>query len=123
MTEENLQKQVCNYLRLQYPKVLFNSDLSGIKLTMGQAVKAKALRSSKGFPDLMIFEPKGKYHGLFIELKRDGEKIYKKDCTPVSEHVYNQIKLINQLIIKGYYASFCIGFDSAKKLIDQYLSI
>ena len=68
--EENLQIAVCNYLRAQYPKVLFNSDLSGIKLTMGQAVKAKKLRSSKGFPDLVIYEPRGNYHALFLELKR-----------------------------------------------------
>lgn len=40
MTELDLQTQVADYLRLQYPGVLFHSDYgSGIRLTPGQAVK------------------------------------------------------------------------------------
>lgn len=137
MKEENEHKQVCEYLKMQYPKVLFNTDLSGIRLTMGQAVKAKKFRSSNGFPDIVIYKasrkilftplsPVGgeikKYHGLFIELKRKGEKIYKKDgVTPKNEHVSEQIDMLNKLQMEGYYACFCIGFDEAKKLIDWYL--
>ena len=79
MKEENLHLAVCNYIRMQYPDVLFNSGMSGVKLTMGQAIKAKRLRSCKGFPDLVIYEPRGEHKGLFIELKREGENILKKD--------------------------------------------
>ena len=71
LKEENLHLAVCNYIRMQYPDVLFNSDMSGVKLTMGQAIKAKRLRSCKGFPDLVIYEPRGEHKGLFIELKRE----------------------------------------------------
>ena len=79
LKEESLHLAVCNYIRMQYPNVLFNSDMSGVKLTMGQAIKAKRLRSCKGFPDLVIYEPRGEHKGLFIELKREGEKICKKE--------------------------------------------
>ena len=119
--EENLQIAVCNYLRAQYPKVLFNSDLSGIKLTMGQAVKAKKLRSSKGFPDLVIYEPRGNYHALFLELKREGEKITNKKGELKTDHLREQEEIIQKLNLKGYLACFAIGFDEAKKIIDLYL--
>lgn len=119
--EENLQIAVCNYLRAQYPKVLFNSDLSGIKLTMGQAVKAKKLRSSKGFPDLVIYEPRGNYHALFLELKREGEKILNKKGDLKTDHLKEQDEVISKLCVKGYLACFAIGFDEAKKIIDLYL--
>ena len=119
--EENLQIAVCNYLRAQYPKVLFNSDLSGIKLTMGQAVKAKKLRSSKGFPDLVIYEPRGNYHALFLELKREGEKITNKKGELKTDHLREQEEIIQKLNLKGYLACFAIGFDEAKRIIDLYL--
>jgi len=119
--EENLQIAVCNYLRLQYPNILFNSDLSGIKLTMGQAVKAKKLRSSKGFPDLVIYEPRGRYCGLFIELKREGERITNKKGELISYRLKEQDEIIQKLNLKGYLACFAIGFDEAKKIIDMYL--
>lgn len=119
--EENLQIVVCNYIRAQYPKVLFNSDLSGIKLTMGQAVKAKKLRSSKGFPDLVIYEPRGNYHALFLELKREGEKILNKKGDLKTDHLKEQDEVISKLCVKGYLACFAIGFDEAKRIIDMYL--
>ena len=119
--EENLQIAVCNYLRAQYPKVLFNSDLSGIKLTMGQAVKAKKLRSSKGFPDLVIYEPRGNYHALFLELKREGEKILNKKGDLKTDHLKEQDEVISKLCVKDYLACFAIGFDEAKRIIDMYL--
>ena len=123
MTEKILHKQVCEYLRYQYPKVMFNSDLAGsLKLTIGQAVSLKSLRSNRGFPDIAIYEPRGKYHGLFIELKKDGEKLYKKDgITPFSDHIAEQQECMSELVIRGYDCYFCIGFNQAKITIDNYL--
>lgn len=122
-SEKSLHKAVCDYLRCQYPKVIFNTDLSGIKLTKGQAIQTKSLRSGKGFPDIMIFEPRAGKHGLFIELKREGEKIFKKDSRLKSEHLEEQAAMIAKLNERGYYATFCIGMDEAIKVIDWYLTI
>jgi hypothetical protein len=120
--EANLHQNICSYIRQQYPKVLFNTDLSGLKLTLGQAVKVKQLRSSNGFPDLMIFYPNKNYHGLFIELKKDGTKLYKKDgITPVNEHIKEQFEIIDKLGVLGYCATFGIGFDEVKQIIDLYM--
>ena len=121
-SEKDLQKMVCDYLKAQYPKVLFNSDMAGaMKLTIGQAVQISKLRSNKGYPDLAIYEPRGEYNGLFIELKKEGEVLYKKNGEAITEHVQEQINCINLLKAKGYYAIMCIGFDETKMAIDLYL--
>jgi hypothetical protein len=121
MSEKTLHRAVCDYLRLQYPKVLFNSDMSGLRLTMGQAVQAKTLRSMSGFPDLVIYEPRHGYHGLFVELKREGERIIKKDGSAATPHISEQFKMLRALVDRGYYAHMCVGFDMAREIIDNYL--
>lgn len=132
MSEKTTHKAVCDYLRYAYPKVLFNSDLSGsMKLTIGQARAFKNLRSNRGFPDLMIFEPRHCYHGLFIELKKEGHDIYCKrkiDAAgyPVlkdDDHIREQFKMIHALEKRGYKACFCVGFDEARKVLDEYLKL
>lgn len=122
--EENLQMMVCNYLRNFYPDVIFTCDLSsGMKLTIGQAVKAKRMRSSRGMPDVMILAKRHGKNGLFIELKRQGTKIYLKDgITLVSdEHIREQAAILETLRNEGYEAQFAIGIDNARQLIDNYL--
>lgn len=122
--EEHLQIQVCNYLRLQYPKVLFACDLaSGIKLSIGQAVKAGRMRQSRGYPDLMIFEARGEYHGLMMELKREGTRIYiRSGGMTMDAHIREQARVLEALTNNGYKAVFAIGFDEAIKIIDEYLT-
>jgi hypothetical protein len=122
MSEKSLHRAVCDYIRLQYPDVLFNSDLAGAtKLTMGQAVAMKALRSNRGFPDIVIYEVRKGCHGMFIELKKEGEKIYKRDGSPVTPHIEEQLHCLIELQKRGYNAVFAIGFDAAKRVIDNYL--
>lgn len=132
MKEEVIQQQLADYLRLQYPDVIFHSDFgSGTKLTMGQAVKQKRLNGGKrAWPDMFIAEPMPRcidgswnheYNGLFIELKKEGTRIKKKNGEWASKHIAEQAQLIEQLKDRGYYAAFVVGFDEAKDLIDAYL--
>ena len=123
-SEEILHEEVARYIRFLYPKVIFNSDMSGVKLTMFQAKKAAKLRSSRAFPDLVIYEPVDNYKGLFIELKADGVKVFKKDGSLVAnKHIKEQAEMIEKLREKGYAAYFACGFDEAIKIIDNYLKI
>lgn len=124
MSEKTLHKAVCNYLRYRYPSAIFNTDLSGAtKLTIGQAVFMKSLRSRRGFPDIVVYEPRGDYHGLFIELKRDGEKIYTKDNRPATPHIAEQQECMTDLAERGYYCAFAVGIDAAMRTIDEYMKI
>ena len=122
-SEKDLQKLVCNYLKIAYPTVLFNSDMAGaMKLTIGQAVQIANLRSNKGYPDLAIYETRGEYSGLFIELKKEGENLQKRDGSPITPHVQEQLNCIRLLRSKGYKAHFCVGWQEAKDAIDNYLN-
>lgn len=122
MSEKIEHKQVVSYIKAQYPNVIFRTDYSaGIKLRIGQAVAHQQLQSCKGFPDLTIFHANNKYHALLIELKRTGEKLYKKDgVTFKSEHLEQQNKVHKELLKSNYYATFAIGFEQAKQIIDNY---
>ena len=121
--EESVQIQVSNYLKCRYPSVIFTSDSSGVKLNMGQAKVLKAMRCEGAkIPDMLIFEPRGKYKGLFLELKREGEKVFKADGSPYAGHLYEQWKTLERLKEKGYQACFAIGVDDAIAIIDGYMN-
>lgn len=123
--EEAIQLQVCNYLKIQYPKILFITDVAaGMKLSIGQAVKASKMRSNRGMPDLIILQPKGDYyHGLCLELKKDGAKMFKRNGEMVSdEHLQEQSEVLKRLRALNYIAEFAVGFDEAKIIIDKYLT-
>lgn len=123
MKESDLQVMVADYLRLRYPKVLFHSDYgSGLKLTQGQAMKQKRQNGGRrGWPDLFLAEPMNGLHGLFIELKKAGTRLKKKDGTWASAHLEEQNEVLNALQKKGYAAYFAVGFEEAKDIIDDYL--
>lgn len=121
--EEKLQIAVCDYIRLKYKDVIFCSDVgSRVRLTKSQAGKAKMMRSGRGHPDLFIAEPKGEFHGMYLELKADGVKVFKKDGTLRKDrHLEEQYEMLQRLKKKKYFAEFAIGFDEAKLYIDYYL--
>lgn len=124
MTELETQTMVADYIRLRYPDVIFHSDFgSGVRLTMGQAIKQKRLNGGRrSYPDMFIAEPVGKHHGLFIELKKDGTRILKKDGTLVADaHIREQADMLQKLERRGFKAYFAVGFEQAKQIIDEYL--
>lgn len=123
--EYNMQVAICNYLSVQYSKVLFLTDtIASVRLTMPQQQRNKKVQK-KDFhcPDLLILEPMGNFSGLLIELKT--ETPFKKDGSikvSQNDHLLHQQESINKLIDKGYYACFIWSFEEAKKLIDIYLN-
>ena len=134
MTEHDIYKMIADYLRYQYPTVIYRFDLAAdLKLTMGQASKHKRLQRYRGYPDLFIAAPvvsreRGACYtdrfwcGLFLEIKKDGTRIFKKDGKLVAdEHIREQYDMLRDLRTKGYAAEFGIGFEATKKLIDDYM--
>lgn len=121
--EFELQTQVCRYISAQYPHVLFSSDtIAFIKLTGAQAGRNAKIQK-KGFkaPDIVLYEARHGYHGLFIELKIDSP--FKRDgALKKSDHLEGQARSMQQLKDRGYYATFAWDFDMIKNIIDRYLS-
>ena len=124
--EFELQCEICAYLVMKYPDVMFRSDLAGIKMSIGQAVKIKRLRNSSGFPDIHIIEQaiiRGvRYSGLFIEIKLNVEAIYKKNrVLRISKHIQDQHANLIELRKRGYMAEWGYGWDDIIIKIDNYL--
>lgn len=118
-----LQKQICKWLDLQFPKVLYLSDtIASVKLTIPQQKRNKQIQKEHfKCPDLLILEPNNIYHGLFIELKVKSP--YKKDRSLYKdEHLEAQQKTIKDLNQKGYYSCFSWGFEMTKNIITEYLN-
>ncbi|WP_299153097.1 hypothetical protein [uncultured Christiangramia sp.] len=120
--EYELQKMLCQWLEIQFPKVLFLSDtIASVKLKIPQQLRNKKIQKS-GFkcPDLLILEPKKGYAGLFIELKtkspfkKNGE-IYSNDHLKAQQHS------LNKLEEKGYKTCFSWEFERTKNIIESYL--
>lgn len=148
MTEAELQEAVANYLVRQYPGAMFHSDFgSGIKLTPGQAVKQKRQNGGRrAWPDMFIAQAAPRlyithapthcgihpncvdpnsgrmvYYGLYIELKKEGTRLKKKNGDWATEHIAEQAGVLEELRQRGYCAEFAVGFGEAKKIIDEYL--
>jgi len=111
-SELQLQIAVVRYLQMQPREILFNGSAGGIRTSMSQAKKMKASGYRKGWPDLLIMEPRGEFHGLAIELKVKGNY-------PSAE----QKKVIQDLKERGYWAEVATGFDQAKEIIDFYFKL
>ena len=107
---------------------MFHSDYgAGVKLTARQgAVQKRQNGGRRAWPDMFIAEPnmlpdgRGSF-GLFIELKREGTRLKKKDGKWASPHIEEQADVLDRLTFRGYRAEFACGFEEAKKLIDNYL--
>lgn len=122
--EQQLQLQICEYLRLQYPHAIFFSEPSGLRVSIGQAVLLKKMRSFGKLPDMFVAYPNGKYHGLFMELKIEGTTIFKANGELVAnEHIRQQFDTLCRLHNLGYAAVFAVGFEDAISKINRYFSL
>lgn len=122
--EDILQRQVIEYLELKYKVTPICMGTEGKKSPF-ERFKFKWMGGQSGVSDLFIPVPTGFFSGLFIELKKEDAKIWKKDGSLYAtnkEHHQKQIDFINKMSERGYMASMCIGFDSAKQVIDNYFS-
>ena len=137
MKEEILHKQITDYIKFQYPKVIFTTDMSGIKLPTGLAVKSSKLRSSRGIPDILIFQTAGKlvietikyknqvvfqFAGLFLEVKSKTPFLKNGELSK-NKHIQEQNEIHKRLRRQGYYTVFVWSFAQAKIIIDDYLKI
>ena len=121
--EQEIHIAICQYIRNKYPDVLFSSESGGIRVSMGLAKKLKLMRSCDKLPDLMIFEPRKQYKGLFLEIKKDDVTIYKKGGGFTSnEHIIGQRNILHKLNEKGYLALFVVGYDHAIQVLEYYFS-
>lgn len=122
-TEAGLSQMTATYLREHYPEALFNMDvLAGINLSVKQGAQAKKQGKTKSWPDVFIAVARRGFHGLFIEQKKQGERVHlASDRTKfASKHIAAQATMLQRLRDQGYCAEFAVGFAETKELIDWY---
>lgn len=110
-TEDQEQIMLATWLTKQ--GIRFYAIPNGGQRNLFEALKFKRMGLSPGIPDLCIPIPSGSYHGLYLELKRmSGGK--------VSD---NQAEWLDFLREKGYQAQVAKGFEEARAIILDYLSL
>ena len=111
--EHTAQTQLVARVRSFYPDVIIAAVPNGGSRDVREAVKLKAEGVLPGFPDLIIAEPRGKYHGMFLEMKR--EKGGRLDP--------RQKEMLEKLGKRGYLARVAYGVDQAWELVEWYLAL
>jgi len=121
-TEEQEQTELCKWIKLKYPNILYTVDLGGIRLQPHQRGLMKT-RARRGHPDLILQEWfLDKYCGLAIEFKKTGEKVCKLNGElKKNDHLEEQLEYILALRERYYIAGFVCGLDAAKIVISAYL--
>lgn len=80
---------------------------------MNEAKRLKAAGYKKGFPDVFVYEPRGAFHGLAIELKKE-----KGGSVSASQREW-----IAALEARGYHAVVAKGLEAAQMVIVDYLAV
>lgn len=101
------------FMRGKYPEIdsLYHIPNGGSRNRI-EAANLKRQGVKAGVPDLCLPAARGKYHGLYIEMKYGKNK--------ASE---NQEKWIAALREQGYVAEICYGWQQAAELITKYLEL
>jgi hypothetical protein len=111
-SESNQQEIVIKYLRLAYPDALYCASAGGMRTSYLQAIKMKRTGYVKGFPDLFIYEPRGEFHGLAIEMKKEKGGVASPEQKRWQDDLRN----------RGYCSYICKGSEEAIKQIDEYFN-
>lgn len=106
--EQKLQALYVKHLKFEYPKILFCHVPNEGKRN---PVKALLLGIIAGAPDVLIFEPRGKFIGLAVELK-----VGKNVLSPA------QLGFLEKLRARGWQTIICYTIEEAVKQTDSYLS-
>lgn len=137
-SEANAHQLGVNHWGIYYPHVPIRTDYAaGLKLTMGQAVKHKAMQGgARAWPDFQAATAKGGYHGLFMEFKKDGVKLIRdKDARKILKgdyklrkkgdwwdlHTEEQAHVLAKLRAEGYAATFAVGIEQIRQYSDMYM--
>lgn len=125
--EEDIHLRACRYLKTHHKEVDFLTDFSaGMRMSIGQAKKRKAMNSGRGWPDITILKPSRGYYGLLVDIKKDNTSIYvtrgaRKGELVADEHIREQAAFMERMNSLGYLARFAVGYKQFTELVDWYL--
>jgi hypothetical protein len=111
LSEFDEQVLLANWLNLKC--IRFTASANGELRNIVVAKKLKKLGVSPGFPDIEIPIPKGRFFGLYIEMKR-------KNKGKLSSFQSEWLKYLNE---QGYLALQANGIEHAKDIVTNYMKL
>lgn len=108
--EHNIQVAAVNWFRHQYPECLIWATPNGGQRNAIVAAKLKAEGVMSGVPDLFIAVARGRYHGLFVEMKAGKNK-------PTQA----QNDVMSALLLQGYKCEVCYSAEEFITIANDYL--
>lgn len=147
--EQQMQIELCDWMRATFPGVHFRSDTaSGAFSSQHEKEIHNQQQSDRGLPDITIFAMQHGYGALCLELKADGETLKCKRDSSVLKvtkdrrgriierdykirkkgdwknlHIERQANRIEELKRAGYMAGFVVGIEQAMKVICWYMGV
>jgi len=96
----------------KYPglELMFHVPNGGAR-SKSEGARLKREGVKAGIPDIFLPVPRGRYYGLFIEMKRSGN---------LSRLSRVQYDILQSLANLGYATFVCQGFEEAKTVIENY---
>lgn len=110
--EHDIQVALVGLLESIEPTPLYSATVGGVRLAIHTAKKMKEAGYSRGVPDMLIFEPRGMYNGLAIEVKTEKGR--------ASDEQKAWIRGLND---RGWRAEICKGFDECADVISEYFNL
>lgn len=112
-SEHQEQVELVARVRHFHPGTLVFAIPNGGARLKQEAVRLKAEGVLAGVPDLLVPEPRGPYHGLFVEMKRVGGK-----ATSDQRRLMRELRERNYCVLLGDR-----GSDHAFALVEDYLAL
>lgn len=109
-SEDALQAVCVDWFRHQYTKEIIYAVPNGARRNIALGAKLKRTGMLAGVPDLCIPCARGKWHGLYIEMK-----VKRNYPTPA------QREIIAHLMSRDYRVEVCRSFDEFKATVDNYM--
>ncbi len=115
ITESKIQQAIVEYFEANVNRhvafSLLHSIPNGVRVSIGLAMKLKREGLKRGVPDLFLAYPRGRYHGMYLELKKDSSSKASK----------SQKMWIEKLREQGYYVIVAHGYIEAVKYFEDYI--
>lgn len=110
--EHDIQVAIVGLLESIEPTPLYSATVGGVRLAIHTAKKMKEAGYSKGVPDMLVYEPRGMYAGLAIEVKTEKGR--------ASDEQKEWIRNLND---RGWRAEICRGFEECADVICEYFDL
>ncbi len=122
--EEKLAFSISKYMKDNFKILVWRFDVGAdLKLEIGSAVKNKRLQMEKrGYPDLFIPYGNEVHHGLYIELKKSRDEVFKKNGEyRENKHLIEQMKMHETLKDLDYRVDFCWSLEMFIDILKDHI--